>query len=77
MQRGRPWVRMKIAASLDGRTALDNGASQWITGEAARTDGHALAQARVGACSPASARCSRTTRGWTCAWCPRRGSRCA
>ena len=40
MQRGRPWVRMKIAASLDGRTALDNGASQWITGEAARGDGH-------------------------------------
>ena len=41
MQRGRPWVRMKIAASLDGHTALDNGASQWITGEAARADGHA------------------------------------
>lgn len=37
---GRPWVRMKVAASLDGRTALDNGASQWITGEAARVDGH-------------------------------------
>ena len=41
MQRGRPWVRMKVAASLDGRTALDSGASQWITGEAARADGHA------------------------------------
>jgi len=41
MVRGRPWVRMKIAASLDGRTALDDGRSQWITGEAARTDGHA------------------------------------
>lgn len=40
MTRGRPWVRMKMAASLDGRTALDNGASQWITGEAARQDGH-------------------------------------
>jgi diaminohydroxyphosphoribosylaminopyrimidine deaminase/5-amino-6-(5-phosphoribosylamino)uracil reductase len=40
MLRKRPWVRMKIAASLDGRTALDNGASQWITGEAARADGH-------------------------------------
>ncbi len=39
--RGRPWVRMKIAASLDGRTALANGVSQWITGEAARADGHA------------------------------------
>ena len=33
---GRPWVRMKIAASLDGKTALDNGASQWITSRAAR-----------------------------------------
>ena len=40
MQRRRPWVRLKIAASLDGRTALDNGTSQWITGEAARSDGH-------------------------------------
>lgn len=40
MSRGRPWVRMKIAASLDGRTALANGKSQWITGEAARADGH-------------------------------------
>jgi diaminohydroxyphosphoribosylaminopyrimidine deaminase/5-amino-6-(5-phosphoribosylamino)uracil reductase len=40
MQRQRPWVRMKIAASLDGRTALQNGVSQWITGEAAREDGH-------------------------------------
>jgi diaminohydroxyphosphoribosylaminopyrimidine deaminase/5-amino-6-(5-phosphoribosylamino)uracil reductase len=41
MTRGRPWVRMKIAASLDGRTALPDGSSQWITGEAARADGHA------------------------------------
>ena len=40
MTRGRPWVRMKIAASLDGRTALANGNSRWITGEAARADGH-------------------------------------
>lgn len=40
MEQGRPWVRMKVAASLDGRTALANGASQWITGEAARRDGH-------------------------------------
>jgi len=38
--RRRPWVRMKVAASLDGRTALANGESQWITGEAARADGH-------------------------------------
>jgi diaminohydroxyphosphoribosylaminopyrimidine deaminase/5-amino-6-(5-phosphoribosylamino)uracil reductase len=41
MTRGRPWVRMKIAASLDGRTALANGRSQWITGAEARRDGHA------------------------------------
>ncbi|MGP1676034.1 MAG: bifunctional diaminohydroxyphosphoribosylaminopyrimidine deaminase/5-amino-6-(5-phosphoribosylamino)uracil reductase RibD [Burkholderiales bacterium] len=41
MSRGRPWVRMKIAASLDGRTALANGQSQWITGTEARRDGHA------------------------------------
>ena len=40
MTRGRPWVRMKIAASLDGRTALANGQSQWITSQAARDDGH-------------------------------------
>ena len=38
MTYGRPWVRVKLAMSLDGRTALSNGASQWITGEAARTD---------------------------------------
>lgn len=41
MSRGRPWVRLKTAASLDGRTALHDGRSQWITGEAARADGHA------------------------------------
>jgi diaminohydroxyphosphoribosylaminopyrimidine deaminase/5-amino-6-(5-phosphoribosylamino)uracil reductase len=38
MRRGRPWVRLKLAASLDGRTGLANGNSQWITGEAARAD---------------------------------------
>ncbi|MET0681936.1 MAG: bifunctional diaminohydroxyphosphoribosylaminopyrimidine deaminase/5-amino-6-(5-phosphoribosylamino)uracil reductase RibD [Casimicrobiaceae bacterium] len=38
--RGRPWVRMKVAASLDGRTALVSGESKWITGEIARADGH-------------------------------------
>ena len=38
---GRPWVRMKVAASLDGRTALPDGTSQWITAEPARADGHA------------------------------------
>ena len=41
MIRKTPWVRMKVAASLDGKTALDNGVSQWITSEAARMDGHA------------------------------------
>ncbi len=40
MVRKMPWVRMKVAASLDGQTALLNGQSQWITGEAARADGH-------------------------------------
>jgi diaminohydroxyphosphoribosylaminopyrimidine deaminase/5-amino-6-(5-phosphoribosylamino)uracil reductase len=40
LTRGRPWVRMKLAASLDGRTALASGVSQWITGEEARADGH-------------------------------------
>ena len=46
--RQRPWVRMKIAASLDGRTALVDGRSQWITGAAARQDGH---QWRARACA--------------------------
>lgn len=41
MIRQTPWVRMKIAASLDGKTALDNGVSQWITSAPARADGHA------------------------------------
>ncbi|MGK2898293.1 MAG: bifunctional diaminohydroxyphosphoribosylaminopyrimidine deaminase/5-amino-6-(5-phosphoribosylamino)uracil reductase RibD [Burkholderiaceae bacterium] len=41
IERGRPWVRLKAAVSLDGRTALENGASQWITGPQARADGHA------------------------------------
>ena len=41
MVRGTPWVRLKVAASLDGATALHNGASQWITSPAARADGHA------------------------------------
>ena len=40
MTRGLPWVRMKIAASLDGKTALPDGQSQWITGPLARADGH-------------------------------------
>ena len=41
MTRNRPWVRMKVAATLDGRTGLPSGESQWITGETARADGHA------------------------------------
>jgi diaminohydroxyphosphoribosylaminopyrimidine deaminase/5-amino-6-(5-phosphoribosylamino)uracil reductase len=40
--RGRPWMRIKVAASIDGRTAMASGESQWITGEAARRDVHAL-----------------------------------
>nr|WP_266170081.1 bifunctional diaminohydroxyphosphoribosylaminopyrimidine deaminase/5-amino-6-(5-phosphoribosylamino)uracil reductase RibD [Dyella subtropica] len=38
IERGRPWVRVKLAMSLDGRTALANGESKWITGDAARAD---------------------------------------
>lgn len=41
LARGRPWVRTKLAASLDGRIALANGQSRWITGPEARADGHA------------------------------------
>jgi diaminohydroxyphosphoribosylaminopyrimidine deaminase/5-amino-6-(5-phosphoribosylamino)uracil reductase len=40
MTRQRPWLRLKAAATLDGKTALENGASQWITGPEARGDGH-------------------------------------
>jgi diaminohydroxyphosphoribosylaminopyrimidine deaminase/5-amino-6-(5-phosphoribosylamino)uracil reductase len=42
MRRGRPWMRIKMAQSLDGRIALANGESRWITGEPARRDVHAL-----------------------------------
>ncbi|MEP7100277.1 MAG: bifunctional diaminohydroxyphosphoribosylaminopyrimidine deaminase/5-amino-6-(5-phosphoribosylamino)uracil reductase RibD, partial [Burkholderiales bacterium] len=48
VRHGRPWVRLKAAVSLDGRTALNNGVSQWITGPAARADGHAYRK-RAGA----------------------------
>lgn len=48
MRRGLPWVRLKVAASLDGATALAGGESQWITGPQARADGHAW-RARTGA----------------------------
>lgn len=40
MTRGRPWLWLKLAGSLDGRSALHNGVSQWITADAARADGH-------------------------------------
>lgn len=42
MERGRPWLRLKVAATLDGKTALNNGVSQWITGPDARRDVHRL-----------------------------------
>lgn len=42
IERSRPFVRVKLAATLDGRTALANGASRWITADAARRDGHRL-----------------------------------
>lgn len=48
MTRGRPWVRLKTASSLDGKTALANGVSQWITGPAARADVQVL---RARACA--------------------------
>ena len=48
MTRGRPWARLKIAASFDGITALPDGRSQWITSAAARADGH---QWRARACA--------------------------
>lgn len=48
MLRRRPWLRLKTAISLDGRTALENGVSQWITGDLARADGH-LFRKRAGA----------------------------
>ena len=41
MTQGLPWIRLKVAASLDGQTALTNGESQWITSASARLDGHA------------------------------------
>jgi diaminohydroxyphosphoribosylaminopyrimidine deaminase / 5-amino-6-(5-phosphoribosylamino)uracil reductase len=48
MQTGLPWVRGKIASSIDGRIALSNGESKWLTGVAARYDGHRL---RARACA--------------------------
>ncbi|MCC6533088.1 MAG: bifunctional diaminohydroxyphosphoribosylaminopyrimidine deaminase/5-amino-6-(5-phosphoribosylamino)uracil reductase RibD [Burkholderiales bacterium] len=51
MQRGMPWLRLKVAASLDGKTALLDGTSQWITGAEARRDAHAW---RARACAIAT-----------------------
>ena len=48
MTRGRPWLRLKVAATLDGKTALENGQSQWITSPEARRDGHGF---RARACA--------------------------
>ncbi|OOY45001.1 riboflavin biosynthesis protein RibD [Solemya velum gill symbiont] len=42
MERGRPWVRCKLAMSVDGRTAMANGESKWITSDASRKDVHRL-----------------------------------
>lgn len=42
VEKGLPWVSMKFATSLDGKIALSNGQSQWITGEASRRFGHVL-----------------------------------
>ena len=38
VERGRPWLRLKLAMSVDGRTALANGQSRWLTGAEARRD---------------------------------------
>jgi len=48
VERGRPWVRVKLATSIDGRTALASGDSKWISCEASRLDGHRW-RARAGA----------------------------
>ncbi len=48
MTRGRPWVTVKVGASIDGRTALASGESKWITGATARTDVQRLACTRLG-----------------------------
>jgi len=68
LSRKRPWVTLKLAASLDGRTALANGDSQWITGMAARADVHRLRAAAgavlVGADTTLADDPSLTVRDW-------------
>ena len=54
IERGRPWVTLKLAMSLDGRTAMASGESRWITGPAARADVHRL-RAEAGAVLTSSA----------------------
>jgi diaminohydroxyphosphoribosylaminopyrimidine deaminase/5-amino-6-(5-phosphoribosylamino)uracil reductase len=73
MVRGTPWVRLKVAASLDGTTALHNGASQWITSDAARADGHAW-RARACAVLTGIGTVLADHPRWMCALCPRRAS---
>jgi len=76
MARGRPWMRIKSAASLDGRIALANGESRWITGEAARRDVHAM---RARSCAMLTGvgtvirdDCELTVRHFPCSRQPRR-----
>jgi diaminohydroxyphosphoribosylaminopyrimidine deaminase/5-amino-6-(5-phosphoribosylamino)uracil reductase len=66
MRLGRPWMRIKTAATLDGRIALANGESRWITGEPARRDVHAL-RARSCAILTGIGRCCATTPTSRCA----------
>ena len=66
MTRGRPWVRMKVAASLDGRTGAADGLSQWITGAAAARRAR-VARAGVGAADRDRHGARRTIRDSTCA----------
>ena len=47
MRTGMPWVRLKLAHSLDGRTAMASGESQWITGPQARADVQRLRRAKL------------------------------
>ena len=78
VRRGRPWVRLKAAISLDGRTALNNGISQWITGPAARADGHAYRKRAGAVLTGVGTVLDDDPRASTCAWSPTvHASRCA